>query len=174
MRKGPAVAGADSRNEHVARPLNSADTGNPVALQSVVLREYQERGVAAVRRAYLKGSTAVVYVLPTGGGKTVMFIHVLAATVARGKRVVVLVHRIELVAQVVAALDLHGVRHGIIASGSVESEAPVQVAMIATLVRRLDRWRDRFDLIVVDESHHSVAGTWARSWRHSQEGTCWA
>jgi superfamily II DNA or RNA helicase len=46
--------------------------------------------------------------------------------------------------------------------------------MIATLVRRLDRWRDRFDLIVVDESHHSVAGTWARSWRHSQEGTCWA
>src|SRR6202035_2180373 len=35
------------------------------------------------------------------------------------------------------------------------------VASIASLVRRIDR-HDHYDLVVVDESHHAVAGTWRR------------
>jgi DNA repair protein RadD len=38
----------------------------------------------------------------------------------------------------------------------------VQVASIASLVRRIDRHDHHYDLIVVDESHHAVAGTWRR------------
>ena len=104
----------------------------------------------------------MLFVLPTGGGKTIVFIYILVAAVARGKRVLVLVHRVELVDRIIAVLDLHGVPHGVIASGSTVSKAPVQVAMVAPLVRRLDRWRDAFDFLVADEGHHSVAGSWAR------------
>ena len=57
-----------------------------------------------------------------------------------------------------------GVPYGLIAPGLPETDAPVQLASVATLARpsRLERWRNRFDLIVVDEAHHSVAGSWAR------------
>ena len=48
-----------------------------------------------------------------------------------------------------------------IAPGYAATPEPVQVASIATLVRRIDR-HDHYDLIVTDEAHHSVAGTWRR------------
>jgi DNA repair protein RadD len=52
---------------------------------------------------------------------------------------------------------------GIISPGYPETEAPVQVASVASLARpkRLGRWRGKFNFIVVDEAHHAVAGSWA-------------
>jgi superfamily II DNA or RNA helicase len=84
---------------------------------------------------------------------------VVANAAARGKRVCILVHRQELVDQVSASLANMAVSHGIIAAGHLETTDPIQVASVASLVRRLDRVVP-FDLIVSDEAHHAVAGSW--------------
>lgn len=125
----------------------------------ISLRDYQERAVEEIRKAFTAGRRRVLLVSPTGSGKTVMFAWVGAAVATKGKRVVVLVHRQELVKQVSAALTAMGVAHGRIAAGSPQTDHPVQVAMIGTLARRLER-TPPFDLIVIDEAHHGVAGSW--------------
>ena len=81
----------------------------------------------------------------------------------RGRRVLILVHRVELIEQVAAVLKLAGVAYGVIAPGFAGRDAPVQIASVATLSRlaRLERWRDQFDFIVVDEAHHAVSSSWA-------------
>jgi len=129
---------------------------------SVSLRLYQSEAVERVRDAYRSGARAPLLVLPTGAGKTVVFSHVSAATADRGKRVLVLVHRRELIRQSSAKLSDAGVAHGIIAPGHTPTRDAVQVASVQTLARRLGDPRYQApDLIVIDEAHHAVAGQWA-------------
>jgi DNA repair protein RadD len=103
----------------------------------------------------------VLYQAPTGSGKREIIAHKVSAAALRSERVLVLVHRIELVEQMSTAFRRRWVEHGVIAPGFPESDHPVQIAKVATFARRLDRWRDRFDLVVVDEARHAVAGSWA-------------
>ena len=135
---------------------------------SLALRPYQHEAIQRVRLAFLAGHRAVLFVLPTGGGKTVVFSHIAQQAAAKGHRVGVLVHRVELLDQACRALDAIGLRHGVIAANrSMNLSAPVQVASVQTLARRLD-WvpPDFFQLLIVDEAHHSNAGTWAQLIRH--------
>lgn len=131
----------------------------------VSLRDYQQSAVEAIREAYRSGRKAPLFVLPTGGGKTVTFVYIAANAARKGKRVCILVHRDRLVWQTSAELTRWGVPHGIIAAGTRELERPVQVASVQTLVRRLDSW-PHFDLVIVDEAHHAVAGTWKKIIAH--------
>ena len=128
------------------------------------LRQYQADGVDQIRAAMRKGARRVLYQLPTGGGKTIVFSHVLASAAQRGSRVLVLTHRAEILAQVETAVAMADVAYGKIAAGVDELDAKVQLASVDTLARskRLERWRNRFDLVVVDEAHHAVSPTWAR------------
>lgn len=99
-------------------------------------------------------------VLPTGGGKTHVFTAVAVGASAKGKRVLVLVHRRELIRQASHKLAEAGVRHGVIASGSPEQPLwPVQVASVQTLARRQV---PPSDLVVIDEAHHARAGQWRK------------
>lgn len=124
------------------------------------LRPYQERAVEGIRKAYRSGKRAPLLVLPTGGGKTVVFCHIAAATVANGKRVLILVHRVELLRQTGRALNKSGVWHGLVnPQFTPDYTAPVQVASVQTLRNRLDKMPAP-DLIIVDEAHHATAGTW--------------
>jgi DNA repair protein RadD len=133
-------------------------------MNAPALRDYQIAGVQQIRGAYAAGRRRVLFQLPTGGGKTICFAHILAGAAKRGSRVLVLVHRVELIAQVAGALELAGIAYGVIAPGRPETDDRVQIASVAALAHahRLGRWRDRFDFIVVDECHHTVAGSWAR------------
>ena len=132
------------------------------------LRLYQHTAVEQIRQAYRQGNRSVLFVLPTGGGKTVVFSHIAEQAAGRGNRICVLVHRQELLRQASASLTSLGVRHGLIAANrSMNLSAPVQVASVQTLARRLHRIPgDYFQLLVVDEAHHSNAGTWARVLAH--------
>jgi DNA repair protein RadD len=125
------------------------------------LRDYQLDDVAKLRDAF-RQHRRVLYCLPTGGGKTVVFAWISEAVAAKGKRVLILEHRRELVAQASAKLTDAGVPHGIIDAGlQGVSRHPVNVASVMTLRRRLDHYRDfPPDLVVVDEAHHAVAGSW--------------
>lgn len=131
------------------------------------LRDYQTDGVELLRAAYGRGRRAPLYVLPTGGGKTVLFCAIVRRAVERGGRVLLLVHRRELIQQASAALDRFDVSHGVVAPGYPSLDRPVQVASVQTIARRLGRYpADAFSLVVIDEAHHAVAGTWAKTLGH--------
>lgn len=127
----------------------------------IALRPYQESAIDGVREAFRTGHRAPLLVAPTGAGKTVMFGFVAQQTAARGRRVLILAHRKELIRQASRKLDDTGVAHGIIAPGHTPTRDLVQVASVQTLGRRLNDARySTPDLIVVDEAHHAVAGQW--------------
>jgi DNA repair protein RadD len=141
-------------------PSSTPSPATPASRNTPQLRPYQQQGVDEIRAHFANGVSRVCYQLPTGGGKTIAFAFVVAAAVAKGSRVLVLVHRIELVEQIAATLDRFGVEYGLIVAGyPAVSEAPVQIASVYTLVRRLDTIGE-FDLVVLDEAHHAVASTW--------------
>jgi DNA repair protein RadD len=132
------------------------------------LRPYQQQLITDIRLQYQLGRRSVLAVLPTGGGKTVCFSHIAQAAARKGNRVCILVHRQELLDQASRALTAMGVNHGRIAAGrSMDLSHAVQVASVGTLARRLHLLPPDFlQLLVVDEAHHSNAGTWARTLAH--------
>jgi len=133
---------------------------------TLTLRTYQSRAVHNLRLAYRDGARAPLLVLPTGGGKTVIVADILSRLAARGRSALVLVHRRELIAQTSRKLDLANVPHGIIAAGVAAADAPIQVASVQTLTRRLGSIDTQPDLIVIDEAHHATAGSWGRVLAH--------
>lgn len=128
------------------------------------LRNYQERAIADVRACYQQGRRAPVLILPTGAGKTVVASEIIRLTVARGGRVLFLVHRQELLSQSVSKLETAGITDlRIIQAGTDLGSrmAPVAVASIPTLTRWTER-QPQASLVVVDECHHVVAKTWRK------------
>ncbi|MCW8918950.1 MAG: DEAD/DEAH box helicase [Gammaproteobacteria bacterium] len=123
------------------------------------LRGYQQAGVDALRKHYASGLEKLLYVLPTGGGKTFVFCYIANQAVARGNNVLILVHRKELLLQASRSLSELGVKHGLIAPGHTPTKHPVQVASVQTIVRRMHHMKWPPGLIVVDEAHHLTAGS---------------
>ena len=115
------------------------------------LRPYQSAGIAAIREAFgpLR-KRAPLYVLPTGGGKSLTFSFIAHGAADKGNRVYILSHRQELIDQISAALELTGTPHGFIAAGYPTLDAPVQIASVQTLVRRLDHALARMLLAIVE------------------------
>jgi superfamily II DNA or RNA helicase len=130
------------------------------------LRPYQQRAIDDLRDAYRSGARAPLLVLPTGGGKTIVFSTIAASAAAKGNRVLILVHRRELIHQASSKLQWIGLQHGIIAAGVPATDAPVQIASVQTLARRLARMDWQPGLIIIDEAHHATAGQWARVLDH--------
>jgi len=131
-------------------------------IELIELRSYQAELVAGIRAAFAAGRRAPLAVAPTGAGKTVIFSYVAHGAAAKGRTVVVLVHRRELIRQASRKLTETGVPHGIIAPGHTPTRDLVQVASVQTLGRRLGDPRYQApDLIIIDEAHHAVAGQWA-------------
>ena len=129
------------------------------------LRPYQTQLITDIRLQYQLGHRSVLAVLPTGGGKTVCFAHIAQAASIKGNRVLVLVHRVELLDQASSAMP---VPHGIIAANrAMDLSHTVQVASVQTVARRLHLLpRDFFQLLVVDEAHHTTANQWAKVIEH--------
>lgn len=131
----------------------------------ITLRDYQSDGIAKIRQSFVEGFKAPLYVLPTGGGKTTVFAHIAESSEKRGKRVLIMCHRIELVDQIVDRLRQFDVDPDIIAAtytrraGRVLGHArhSVAVASVPTLVRRLDVYAPP-TLLICDEAHHLVEG----------------
>lgn len=129
------------------------------------LRDYQIAGIDAIRRSYQSGKRAPLYVLPTGGGKSLLFTWMVGNAARRGRKICILVHRDHLIWQLADTLTDQGIPFGIISPGFDPLPRHVQIASIHTLVRRLGHWPN-FDWIVVDEAHHAAAATWMRVMKH--------
>lgn len=124
---------------------------------SVVLRDYQVRGVSDVRGAFGRGRKSVALVAPTGAGKTVIMTYIAHGATAKGNRITILVHRQELIRQTAKALRAMDVCFGVVASGhEPEPRWPVQLAMVQTLANRPDAIPPP-NLLMIDEFHHAVS-----------------
>jgi superfamily II DNA or RNA helicase len=113
-----------------------------------------------------------------GSGKTFIACAAIGALVTQGKKIWICVNRTELVEQwkaelAVAAPNLksHHRDIGTIAgSGSMQLHRPIQIVMVQTLTRRLDRIQDKHkpDICFFDESHETsfqrVATTLKQKW----------
>lgn len=123
----------------------------------ISLRYYQNDAEDYVRDA-MRIAQAVLLVLCTGAGKTVIFSDIARKAALKGKRVLILAHRDTLIRQASAKLDDYGVDHGIIMAGFTPNRHHlVQVASVQTLTRRLGKAKLNFDLIIIDEAHLSAA-----------------
>ena len=127
------------------------------------LRSYQREILDQTKISLKQGAKAPLLVLPTGAGKTVIFSELAKDFVEKGKKVLILVHRRELVKQACQKLDDIDVEYGIIANGfESDHEKYLQVASVYTLFSRINSNKDVFkpDVIIFDEAHHVAAGTW--------------
>lgn len=125
-------------------------------------RPYQLEAVQAVVDAYRRGITRQLLSLPTGSGKTVIF-SMLARHVQR--KTLVIAHRDELLEQ--AYQKLRAVypeaRIGIVKGRTQELWADVVVCGVQTAAKRLEALKQyRFDLMVIDEAHHSAANSYRK------------
>ena len=123
------------------------------------LRNYQFEAIDAVRKHWANESTPAAVVLPTGAGKTIVFSSLAQQLEAEGKRVVILMHREELVQQTVAKLKAVGCQSvGIVKAERNETWARIVVATVQTLYseRRL-RMIGGVDAVIYDEMHHSAS-----------------
>jgi superfamily II DNA or RNA helicase len=124
----------------------------------IQLRDYQTAAIEDVRTELRAGHRRVCLVMPTGSGKTYTAASLVAGAINKGKRVLWLAHRTELVDQAIASLETVGVKCGAVAASSGHPSrgfAPCQVASIQTLIAR--KHYPEADVIVSDECHHMVA-----------------
>jgi len=127
------------------------------------LREYQTDTITKTANSLRKGKQSPLIVLPTGAGKTVIFSEISKRAVLKNNNVLILVHRRELIKQASQKLANIKVPHGIIAAGFKPSTHQIQVASVQTIVRRLKSTPFKPTLIIIDEAHHSVAGSWKKT-----------
>ena len=134
----------------------------------ITLRDYQVKAINELRSQFAAGSKRVLLVAPTGAGKTTIASEIIRSAAARGRRVCFLAHRVELINQASARLTQFGIDHGIIRADDPrrDDSALVQVASIQTLTRRK---QDKFNLIIVDEAHRTLADSYSR-FLEAQEG----
>jgi len=105
----------------------------------------------------------LLYQLPTGGGKTVIFSEIARRFIKEtGKKVLILTHRIELCGQTSQMLNEFGVKNKIINSNVKELPTPNNymcfVAMVETLNNRLNSEVisiDNVGLTIIDEAHYN-------------------
>jgi ATP-dependent helicase IRC3 len=124
---------------------------------AIRLRPYQIDALTAIEQAIAGGRRRPLIVLPTGAGKTIVFAEYIRRHTGRA---LVLVHRDELVRQAEAKLRLvmADAPLGIVKAARNELSYPITIASVQTVSRpaRLAQL-GRYDLIVIDEAHHSVA-----------------
>jgi len=117
------------------------------------LRTYQKEAIQKVREAYISGNKSILVVSPTGSGKGVILSEIIKSANDKGKRVLFLVHRREILFQVSAYMDRYEIPHGVILSGEEYTGGNlVELATIQTLRSRMkNRYYAAADVIIVDE-----------------------
>ncbi len=135
------------------------------------LRPYQQQMKEDVYSIWDKMDNLMIQ-MPTGTGKTIVFTSVVrdirrwCMQNSPESKILIVAHRKELIAQ--ASSKLKDVPHGIIMNGTkLQMQHMVQVASIQTFMssRNYETMRHyRFDFIIIDEAHHSIASGYQKLW----------
>ena len=136
--------------------------------------EYQERMRLGIYNSWAAGHRNVLAVLPTGGGKSVLFTNIAQDGHQQGMVECVIAHRNELVGQLSMHLARRGIPHRIIASRQavrqitkehrdelgrsfVNPDAACSVVSVDTLIARKEQlfaWAVQVRRWTIDEAHH--------------------
>ncbi|MEJ2884325.1 DEAD/DEAH box helicase [Pedobacter sp. GR22-6] len=137
----------------------------PAARKVKKLYDYQESDIATLfdKLEQNPSRSRLLYQLPTGGGKTMIFSEIARRFISKyGKKVVVLTHRKELCNQTSTALKMRGVNNRVINSLvrkiPRKDTNPCYVAMVETLKNRIAEGLinpEEVGLVIVDEAHHN-------------------
>ncbi len=138
---------------------------------NTVLRPHQIEAKAKIFDAWSK-CDSVMLQMPTGTGKTYLFTSLINDIINTYKlahkdiKILIVAHRTELLDQISATLNKFGISHGFI-QGAREQYLwkRVQVGSIMSLLTDKNYYnvcRQKFDYIIVDEAHHSLADTYIR------------
>ena len=121
------------------------------------LRDYQTECIDIIQS---KAPGRYLIQMATGLGKTVTF-----ANIPRNGKMLILSHREELVHQPLKYFDcLTDIE---MAGNHAGPMAEVVSASVQSITRRLDRFsQDEFDILIVDEAHHSAAQSYRRVLDH--------
>lgn len=130
---------------------------------SDTLRPYQQQGMQRIFYEWKQGVQSVLFQMPTGTGKTVLFSEIVKKGWEHERKVLIIVHRTELVEQITKKLTAKNIEVGLVNSGSkADYEHNVHVAMIQTLCRR--KKHPDADLVIIDECHHATAKSYQKLW----------
>ena len=110
---------------------------------------FQEEAIEKLRDGIHRKVTGQVLSIPTGGGKTEIAKHMIASVLARHRKALFIVDRLELLDQTSRRFHEAGIDHGIISGGATRGlYEPVLLATIQTL--RGHGWPE-VDVVFVDE-----------------------
>lgn len=132
---------------------------------AIDLRGYQSEAISAIRIAWRKGHKRVLSSLPTGTGKTWIFVFLIWGARENGMRSLVLVNTDELVQQTIEKLERVGVNAGIVKAGKNEWTRDVVVASVQTLskpTRLFNIPPNYYGLVITDECHYAVSPSYQR------------
>ena len=130
----------------------------------IEIRDYQEKGIQDIKTAWENPKfRRVMFQMPTGTGKTVVFNQIVKQELEKNSTVLILAHRQELIEQNVYRLraDFQIEAGMIMGDNPVNLDIPVQVASIQTLSRR-DYPSLNPSLIIIDEAHHVIAESYQK------------
>lgn len=129
------------------------------------LRPYQIKGIHDIFDAWnpaTQGLMNVLFQMPTGTGKTTVFSEIVRRARLKNKKILIVVHRKELVEQIAERLQNFEVQAGII-SGTIQPDATKEV-QVATIQSLSKRDYPATDIVIIDECHHAKAATYKKLW----------
>ena len=131
------------------------------------LRDYQSNVIKDLNYSINNGLDRILLQAATGSGKTVIASAFVRSVVDRGKNVLFLAHRRELINQCSSKLRCSNISHGIIMAGEAPSSwHNVQVASIETLRSRAFTNKrinlPKADYVIIDECHRSLSKTYRK------------
>lgn len=147
----------------------------PGGLGMMRLRDYQCEAVDCIYESWIEHD-ALVAVLATGLGKTVVFSEVIIRWPGTG-RILVLAHVQELILQAQKSIAYH-TDQGVAIEMNIQRDknhfggkANVLVASVQTFGKRLEQFSPSdFDVLIIDEFHHAASPTYRRVWNWLKEG----
>lgn len=161
----------DEEVEQVSAFAGPAIRFSHIEADNAGLRPYQAEMKFKVYSLWDKMDNVMLQ-MPTGTGKTIVFTSVVkdirkwCVEHSPESKILIVAHRKELIDQ--ASRKLGAIPHGIIQSGKRQRlDLPIQVASIQTFISRRNydtMLRLRFDFIIIDEAHHSMAPGYQKLW----------
>lgn len=114
------------------------------------LRDYQQETIDKVYQSIKSGHRSIMIQQPPRTGKTVIMADIARRATTKGNRVLFMVHRQEIVQQVVKTFRADGVNMNL-----------ATIGMVQTITRHVGDL-DPPQIIFVDEAHHALARTYQR------------
>jgi len=137
----------------------------------VELRNYQLSVIEKARQSIAEGNKSIIIQATCGAGKTIISSGICEGALQKGKKVLFLAPRRELIFQAINRFADYGLGDEtaiLMAGEKPDNNKPIQVASVWTYVRRIQledpayEWFHNADIIIIDECHGSVAPTYEK------------